>query len=122
VSQTQEIVATHLPQLDERSRATVERLSDLILDAISDAQHDWKWSRLTFTREGDWHRWICAVSPTRNTVKLVIHKGSLLDDPHGVMKGEGRYSRTIAFQSPEQIEASVLAPILRQAAARQTDM
>jgi hypothetical protein len=36
--------------------------------------------RLTFTREGDWHHWICAVSATKNAVKLVIHKGALLAD------------------------------------------
>lgn len=50
------------------------------------------------------------------------HPGSEPTDPHGVMEGEGRYSRAIAFRSPEQIDADVLAPILREAAARQTEM
>jgi hypothetical protein len=122
VGQAQKIVATHLPELDERSRAIVERLIGLILDVLPDAQHERKWGRLTFTREGDWHHWICAISYTKNAVKLVIHKGALLADPRGVMEGEGRYSRAIAFRSPEQIDADVLAPIVREAAARQTDM
>ena len=78
--------------------------------------------RLTFTRDGDWHHWICAVSSTKNAVRLVIHKGALLADPHGVMEGEGRYSRAISFRSPEQIDTDVLEPILREAAARQTEM
>jgi hypothetical protein len=122
VSRPQKIASTHLPELDERSRATVERLIDLILDVLPDAQHERKWGRLTFTRDGDWHHWICAISSSKNTVKLVIHKGALLGDPPGVMEGEGRYSRAIAFHSPEQIDAHVLAPILREAAARQTEM
>jgi hypothetical protein len=122
VSQPQKIVATHLPELDERSRATLERLIDLILDVLPDAQHERKWGRLTFTREDDWHHWICAISSTKNAVKLMIHKGALLADPRGVMEGEGRYSRAIAFRSPEQIDADVLAPILREAAARQAEM
>jgi hypothetical protein len=122
VGQAQKIVATHLPELDERSRAIVERLIGLILDVLPDAQHERKWGRLTFTREGDWHHWICAISYTKNAVELVIHKGALLADPRGVMEGEGRYSRAIAFRSPEQIDADVLAPIVREAAARQTDM
>ncbi|MBA2528586.1 MAG: hypothetical protein H0V19_01255 [Euzebyales bacterium] len=52
----------------------------------------------------------------------MIHKGALLADPHGVMDGEGRYSRAITFHSPEQIDPDVVAPILREAAARRTEM
>jgi hypothetical protein len=100
----------------------VERLVDLVLDVLPDAQHEPKWGRLTFTREGDWHHWICAISATKRTVKLMIHKGALLADPHRVMEGEGRYSRTIPFRSPEQIDADIVAPILREAAVRQRDM
>jgi hypothetical protein len=95
---------------------------DLILDVVPAAQHERKWGRLTFTRAGDWHHWICAIYFSKSSVKLVIHKGALLADPHGVMEGEGRYSRTIVIRSPEQIDADVLAPILREAAARQTEM
>jgi hypothetical protein len=122
VNPSQRIVSTHLPELDERSRAAVKRLIDLILDVLPDAQYERKWGRLTFTREGDWHHWICAISSSKTAVKLVIHKGALLADPHGVMEGEGRYSRAIAFRSPEQVDADILAPILREAAARQTEM
>jgi hypothetical protein len=116
------MVGTHFPDLDERSRPTVERLIDVVLDVLPDAQHERKWGQLTFTRNGDWHHWICAISPTKHAVKLVIHKGALLADPHGVMEGEGRYSRAVAFRSPEQIDANVLAPILLEATARQTEM
>jgi hypothetical protein len=100
----------------------VERLIDLVLDVLPDAQHERKWGQLTFTREADWHQWICATSPTKEAVKLVIDKGALLADPRGVMDGEGRYSRAIRFRSPEQIDADVVAPILLEAAARQTEM
>jgi hypothetical protein len=100
----------------------VVRLIDLIFDVLPDAQHERKWGRLTFTREGDWHHWICAISSTKNAVKLVIHKGALLADPRGVMEGKGRYLRAIAFRSPEQIDADVVVPILREAADRQTQM
>ncbi len=76
-----------LSKLDERARATVERLIDLIFDVLPDVQHERKWGRPTFSREGDWHHWICAVSATKIAVKLVIHKGALLADPGSVMEG-----------------------------------
>jgi hypothetical protein len=121
-SQAQKIAAKHLPELDPQSRVTVERMIDIILEVLPDAQHERKWGRLTFTRADNWHHWICAISSSNSSVKLVIHKGALLADPHDLMEGEGRYSRTIAFISPEQIDADLLAPILREAAARQTEM
>jgi hypothetical protein len=122
VSGREAIIARVLPGLEERSRATVARLVDVIFDVLPEAQHARKWGRLTFTREGDWHHWICAVTATKRAVKLVIHKGALLADPHGVMEGQGRYTRSIAFRSADEVDAGVVAPILREAAARQTEM
>jgi hypothetical protein len=100
----------------------VERLIEVILGELPDAQHERKWGRLTFTREGDWHHWICAVSATKQAVKLAIHKGALLADPHGAMEGDGRYTRTICFRAPDEIDPDVVGAILREAAARQTEM
>jgi hypothetical protein len=116
------IIDTYLPDLDAGRRPTVERLIEVILGELPDAQHERKWGQLTFTREGDWHHWICAVSSTKQAVKLVIHKGALLADPHGAMEGDGRYTRTIRFRAPDEIDADVVGAILREAAARQTEM
>jgi hypothetical protein len=118
----QAIVDEILPDLDRARRSTAERLVELIRAVLPDARHERKWGRLTFTVEGDWHHWICAIAPTKDAVKLVFHKGSLLADPHGALEGEGRYIRTISFKAPGEIDPDVVAPILREAAARQTEM
>jgi hypothetical protein len=118
----QAIIDKHLPDLDEGRRPTVEHLIEVILGELPDAQHERKWGQLTFTREGDWHHWICAVSSTKQAVKLVIHKGALLADPHGAMEGDGRYTRTIRFRAPGEINPDVVGAILREAAARQKEM
>jgi hypothetical protein len=99
-----------------------QRLIDLILEVIPDAERDHKWGRLTFTRGGDWHHWICAVTSTKKAVKLTLHKGSLLADPSGAMEGDGRYTRHISFAADEELDPNVIAPILREAAKRQTEM
>jgi hypothetical protein len=116
------IIDKGLPDLDRGWRSTVERLIEVILAVLPDAQHERKWGQLTFTRKGDWHHWICAISPTKRAVKLVIHKGALLADPQAAMEGKGRYTRAIPFRTPDEIDPDVVAPILRQAAARQTEM
>ena len=117
-----EIIETYLPGLEDRWRSTAERLIEVVLGVLPDAEPGRKWGQLTFTREGDWHHWICAISPTKKAVKLVIHKGALLADPKETMEGEGRYTRAIPFQAPEEIDVDVVAPILLEAAARQTEM
>jgi hypothetical protein len=118
----QAIVDRELPDLDSKWLPTAQRLIETILGALPDAQHERKWSQLTFTRESDWHHWICAVSPTKNAVKLVVHKGAMLADPQGAMEGKGRYVRAIPFRDPDEIDPDVVGPILREAAARQTEM
>jgi hypothetical protein len=116
------IVDAHLPDLDPAWRPTAERVIGVILEELPDAQHDRKWGRLTFTRDDDWHHWICAIAPSKKALKLVIHKGALLDDPGGAMEGTGRYTRSISFRAPEEVDPWLLRPLLRQAADRQTDM
>jgi hypothetical protein len=116
------IVDQHLPELDEHWRSTVERLVALILGELPDADHDRKWGQLTFTRHANWQHWICAIDPGKKAVKLRIHKGSLLADPQHAMEGNGRYLRAISLQTPDEIDPDVVAPILREAAARQTEM
>jgi hypothetical protein len=116
------IVDKHLPDLDQQWRSTVERLVALILGELAHADHARKWGQLTFTRDGDWHHWICAISPGKKAVRLMFHKGALLADPHDAMEGEGRYLRAIPFRAPDEINPDVVAPILREAVARQTEM
>jgi hypothetical protein len=116
------IVDEHLPDLDQRWRSTAERLVEAILGELPDAQQERKWGQLTFTRDGDWHHWICAISPTKNALKLVIHKGAMLADPQGAMEGKGRYTRVIPFREPDEIDPDVVGPILREASGRQTEM
>ena len=116
------VVDQYLPDLDRRWRPTAERLVEVVLGELPGAQQARKWGQLTFTREGDWHHWICAMSPTANAIKLVIHKGAMLDDPQGVMEGKGRYLRAIRFEKPDELDPDVVGPILREAAARQTEM
>jgi hypothetical protein len=116
------IVDQYLPDLDQRWRSTAERLVDVILGELPDAHRERRWGRLTFTCGGDWHHWICAISPTKNALKLILHKGAMLADPQGAMEGGGRYTRAISFREPDEIDPAIVGPILREAAARQTQM
>jgi len=104
---------------DQREQAAW--LAGRVHAAGDDVAEAVKWGRLTFTVNGNWHHWLCAIAVTRRAVRLVFHKGSLLDDPAGLLQGQGRYVREIlhdrAAADPEAVTA-----LVRQAIAHQTDM
>jgi hypothetical protein len=80
-----------------------------------------KWGRLTFTVAGNWHHWLCAIAVTPQRVNLMLHKGSLLEDPAGVLAGEGRYLRQLPHDQAAADPQAVTA-LVRQAIVHQTDM
>jgi hypothetical protein len=80
-----------------------------------------KWGRLTFTVDGDWHHWICAVAATGKGVNLVFHKGALLADPSSLLSGDAKYTRQVAGTQALAAPDAVAA-LVRDAVAHQRDM
>lgn len=103
---------------DQRLRAA--QLSDLIQQAADQLDEAVKWGLLTFTVDGNWHQWLCAIGTTKTAVKLMFHKGALLDDPSGLLEGEGRYLRQVhhdaAMAHPEAVIRIVQEAIVHQTA------
>lgn len=110
-----------LSRLGLEARSEAARLVDVVVTAEPRVQQAVKWGRLTFTVRDDWHHWLCAVAVTRKGTKLVFHKGALLRDPGGVLKGTGRYLREVPYAGVENSRDAVAA-LVREAVRRQTDM
>jgi hypothetical protein len=102
-------------------REQVEWVAGRVHAAAEGVDEAVKWARLTFTVGGNWHHWLCAIAVTSRGVSLVFHKGALLEDPAGLLAGEGRYLRQATYDrlvaDPEAVTA-----LVRRAIARQTDM
>lgn len=110
-----------LEGLDEGSRNQIEELARIVRGVDSRLEQAVKWARLTFTVGGNWHHWLCGIAATKKGVKLVFHKGSLLDDPERLLIGSGRYLREIpaeeATRRPDAVDL-----LLHSAIAHQTEM
>jgi hypothetical protein len=102
-------------------RERVDRLAARVHAAAAGVDEAVKWGRLTFTVDGNWHHWLCAIAVSPSGVSLVFHKGSLLDDPAGLLEGEGRYLRQLPYERAAK-DPDAVAALVRQAVARQTDM
>ncbi|WP_211900261.1 DUF1801 domain-containing protein [Saccharopolyspora erythraea] len=110
-----------LDGLDEQARAQARELAALVLGTEPRVEHAVKWGRLTFTVDGDWHHWVCAVAATARGARLVFHKGVLLDDPEGLLTGSGRYVREVSASAAASHPDAVSA-LLRDALAHRTDL
>ncbi|TDB93718.1 DUF1801 domain-containing protein [Actinomadura sp. 7K534] len=110
-----------LDGLDGDVRGQVEDLAALVGATDPRLEQAVKWGRLTFTVSGDWHHWLCGIAATKKGAKVVFHKGVLLEDPHRLLTGSGRYVREVpaevALGAPEAI-----TDLVGDAVTHQTDM
>jgi hypothetical protein len=114
-------IRTWLDDLDARRRTQAEQLATLVASADPRLERAIKWGRITFTLDGNWHHWLCQIAAPAKGVKLIFHKGALLDDPAGLLAGSARYLREVpadeAINHPDAIRA-----LIHSAIAHQTDM
>jgi hypothetical protein len=101
--------------------AQIEDLARLVRDAHPGLDEAVKWRRLTFTASGDWHHWLCAIAASASGVSLTFHKGALLPDPAGLLRGAGQYVRHVPHDAAVAHPAEVRA-LLREAVAHQKEM
>ncbi|MEU4547954.1 DUF1801 domain-containing protein [Nonomuraea dietziae] len=120
MAETQDVRAW-LDGLDPPLRGQVEELTQVVREADPRLEQAIKWGRLTFTVEGNWHHWLCGIAATKKGVKLIFHKGALLEDPHDLLLGSGRYLREVPADTAMR-QAGAVAGLVREAIAHQSDM
>lgn len=86
------------------------RASDKNLEAST------KWGKLTFSFKGDFHHWICAISPTKKSVNLIFHFGGLLTDKKKAFKsGESFFLRKLEYKSLNEVNPAIINDFVNQA-------
>ncbi|QBS44527.1 DUF1801 domain-containing protein [Nocardia sp. CS682] len=110
-----------LAGLDENQRGRAEALVAVVSAADPRLQQAVKWGRITFTIDNSWHDWLCAIAAAKKGVRLVFHKGALLNDPAGLLSGSARYVRELTVEQALESPAAVDA-LIRSAVAHQTDL
>ena len=115
-------VAKYIQGSPESFQELIHALREIVYTAEPQMDEAIKWNRVTYTLNGNWHHWICGIERTRKYVSFIFHKGALLDDPAGILHGEGQWLRTIRVSDLADIAASPLNNLIRQAALKQTEM
>lgn len=61
--------------------------------------------------------YVCAVFPQPDTVRLLFEHGVRLDDPAGVLEGDGAQTRHVTVAAADDALAPILAQLVRDAVA-----
>jgi len=102
-------MAAHDPEVDawfdrydNPQRDLVMAVRDAILDADDRVTEVVKWQAPTFVYKGN----IASFYPkTKTHASLMFHRGAALDDPDGLLEGEGDVSRVARFLDADDLAA-----------------
>jgi len=102
---------------DNEKKALVKILHELILRAVPRAETKPKYGGVLYTlkpneKEGQF----CGVFTYKAHVQLAFSQGASLEDPEGVLEGNGKYRRHITIESIDEIPEKQLLRLLKFAA------
>jgi hypothetical protein len=107
------LLAEHTPQV----AAAAGWLREVVLGALPDAREVVYrgWHGLGYHHPAAGY--LCAVFPRADDVLLGFEHGVLLEDPHGLLSGEGRTVRYVRVQAPGDPPAERLVELIDAAVA-----
>ena len=91
--------------------ATADDLIALVRSAVPDADLAVKWSRLVFTTVGPF----CYIKPAKAHMSIGFWWGARIDDPDGVLEGDGEKMRHVTFREGDRVDRELLAPLVQAA-------
>jgi len=96
-----------------------EKIIDMIIVRYKDLDYAIKWKRLTFAINRDFHYWLFAIQPTKNSVGIVFHFGGILEDKNRIfIKGESIFLRKLEYKSLESIDWNTIEYFIEQALSK----
>ena len=96
------LVEQYLEKKEHPLNREIRRVREIILNTHEDIEETIKWSSPTFMYKGNMASFFMNA---KKHISLMFHKGALIDDPTGLLQGDGKEARTAKFTNMEEIEA-----------------
>jgi len=108
-------ITNQIAELADWRGKMLARLRKLILEADPDITEEWKWGTAVWSHKGN----VVAIGAFKDHVKLNFFKGASLKDPKGLFNAglEAKATRAIDFSAGDDIDASALKDLIRDAVA-----
>lgn len=95
-------VDAYLEKKDHPMTAEIQRVREIILATDERVTEGIKWSSPTFMYKGNIASFFMNA---KKFVSLMFHKGATMENPHGLLEGDGKEGRVARFQDLDDIEA-----------------
>ena len=108
------LISNKIAELGDWRGQTLNRMRQLILDAVPDALEELKWMGTpVWSHNGI----LCTGETYKTAVKLTFAKGASLKDPTGLFNSslEGNTRRAIDIHQGEEVDAAAFQVLLREA-------
>ena len=108
------MIDQRIAELDDWRGETLERIRELIIEAVPDVVEEWKWRNPVWSKDGI----ICTGEAYKKVVKTTFAKGARLQDPEGLFNSSlgGITRRAIDFSEGEEIDEEAFKDLIRAAA------
>ncbi|MSQ06222.1 MAG: DUF1801 domain-containing protein [Dehalococcoidia bacterium] len=113
----EQILADHIPPIV----ALAQRLRQLMLQAAPEAREaaypGWHAIGYRHPQAG----YFCGIFPYADHLKLYFEYGKFLPDPEHRLQGDGRQTRYLVIESPENIHAGYISQLVKDSIALKSD-
>jgi hypothetical protein len=93
-------VDQYMRDLDNPLKDIWEEIREIILGVDPKMEEDIKWKSPTFIYKGN----LASFNPrAKKHANLMFHHGALIDDPDGVLEGDGKQARTFRAYSSKDL-------------------
>lgn len=91
---------------------TLATLRSLVTASAPGIVEELKWSRPIYSND---RGMFCYLHSTKNHATIGFHQGTSLNDPMGLLEGEGKGMRHIKFKNGADVNAAAVKALLKQA-------
>lgn len=106
-------VDEYLKKKDHPLTSEIQRVREIIMSTDDRIEETIKWSSPTFMYKGNIASYFMNA---KKHVSLMFHKGALINDPNGLLEGDGKEARTAKFSDLEDVESkkSALEAVIKE--------
>jgi hypothetical protein len=112
-------VGEFLDALDPRERDLVGALRDLVRELVPEAEESVVWGCISYHRPwlgGKIVGGVCQIVVRRGQVRLDLVHGVRLDDPDGLLRGDGKSKRFVPIDGLDPVDDPAVWALVRRAA------
>ena len=101
----------YLSKYDKEMGSLARDLRNMILEQVPDMNEVIKWKNLFYEKKG----FVCAIVIHKDHVNLQFARGTELEDPEGILEGNGKKIRHVKINNTKEINSNILKNMVVEA-------